>query len=109
MKLRLSIIVTLVAAIVTSSGCLYRMDILQGNRINAEVIDQLKLGMSRRQVEFLLGKPAIVDIYHPGTWHYVYFLRSGDDLSEHKRLMSLKFENDLLKDIKGDTDFATKS
>ncbi len=109
MKLRLTIIVTLVTAIVTSSGCLYRIDILQGNRLNAEVIDQLELGMSRRQVEFLLGEPAIVDIYHQDTWHYVYYIRTGDDLSEEKRLMSLKFENDLLADIKGDRNLATES
>ncbi len=109
MTLRFAIIVTLLTAIVTSSGCLYRMDILQGNRINAEAIDQLELGMSRRQVEFLLGEPAIVDIYHPDTWHYVYYLRTGEDLSEQKHLMSLKFENNLLAEIKGDSNFATES
>ncbi len=109
MKLRLTIIVTLVAAIVTSSGCLYRMDIVQGNHIDAEVVSQLELGMSRRQVKFLLGSPAIVDVFQPDTWHYVYYLRSGEDLSEQKRLMSLTFENDLLTDIKGDSDFTTSS
>ncbi len=109
MKLRLTIIVTLVAAIVTSSGCLYRMDIMQGNRLNAEEVDRLELGMSRRQVEFLLGKPAIVDVFHPNTWYYVYYLRSGEDLSEQKRTMSLRFENDALKEIKGDSDFVPKT
>ncbi|MCP3687448.1 MAG: outer membrane protein assembly factor BamE [Gammaproteobacteria bacterium] len=109
MKLRFTIIVALVVTIVTSSGCLYRMDISQGNRIDSEQVDQLKLGMSSRQVEFLLGKPAIVDIFHPYTWHYVYYHRSGEDLSEQKRTMSLRFENDSLKEIKGDSEFASES
>ena len=96
MKPRFFIILTLLVGIVSSSGCLYRMDIEQGNRIDSEVISQLELGMSRRQVEFLLGEPAIIDLYHPDTWHYVYYIRLGEDLSEEKRLMSLEFDNDLL-------------
>ena len=104
MKTRLFIILSLLFVIVTSSGCLYRMDIEQGNRIDSEVIDQLELGMSRRQVEFLLGEPAIVDLYHADTWHYVYYLRRGDDYSVEKRLMSLEFDNDLLARITGDRD-----
>ncbi len=102
MKTRSFIVLILLAGIVTFSGCLYRMDIEQGNRINAEVIDQLELGMSRRQVEFLLGEPAIVDLYHPDTWHYVYYIRLGDDYSVEKSLMSLEFEDDLLARITGD-------
>lgn len=85
------------------------MDIKQGNRISAETIEQLELGMSPRQVEFLLGKPAIVDLYHPDTWHYVYYIRSGEDLSETKKIMELYFENDLLIEIKGDRDLSQGS
>ena len=109
MKSRWFVILTLVAGIITSSGCLYRMDIEQGNRINPEVINQLELGMSRSQVEFLLGEPAIVDLYHPDTWYYVYYIRLGDDYSTEKRTMSLKFENDLLSRIIGDRDLSTQS
>ncbi|MDH5352987.1 MAG: outer membrane protein assembly factor BamE [Gammaproteobacteria bacterium] len=82
------------------------MDILQGNRISAETIDQLELSMSRRQVEFLLGKPAIVDLYHPDTWYYVYYVRSGDDFSKTRKSMKLQFENDLLTEITGDRDLS---
>jgi len=84
------------------------MDIEQGNRIDSEVISQLELGMSRRQVQFLLGEPAIVDLYHPDTWHYVYYIRLGEDLSEEKRLMSLEFNDDLLARIIGDRDLGAK-
>lgn len=88
--------------IVSSTGCLYRMDIQQGNRIDQLAIAQLEPGMTKRQVEFLLGEPSIIDLYRPDIWHYVLYFKSGEDDSEQKRVLSLKFENDLLAEIKGD-------
>lgn len=107
MKPRLLIIAFLFTAIVTSTGCLYRMDIEQGNRIDSEAISQLELGMSRRQVEFLLGEPSVIDLYRPDVWHYIYFVRLGEDLSEEKRRMTLRFDNDLLARIEGDRDLSS--
>ena len=107
MKPRFLIFAFLLASIVASTGCLYRMDIEQGNRIEPEVIAQLELGMSRRQVEFLLGEPSIIDLYRPDTWYYIYFIRRGEDLSEEKRTMTLNFKNDLLADIEGVRDLSS--
>lgn len=89
------------AVIVTLSACVYRMDIPQGNRVDPVLVEQLEIGMSRSQVEFLLGTPAIVDLYHPDQWYYVYYLKNGDDGKVEKRVMTLTFSNDLLADIKG--------
>ncbi len=88
--------------IVTLSGCLYRMDIPQGNRIDPALVDQLEIGMSRNQVEFLLGTPAIVDSYHPDQWHYIFYLKTGDDGNIAKSVMTLTFTGDLLSSIDGD-------
>jgi len=107
MKPRLFIIAFLLTAIVTSTGCLYRMDIEQGNRIDSALISQLELGMSRHQVEFLLGEPSIIDPYRPDIWHYIYYVRSGEDFSEKKRRMTLHFDNDLLVNIEGDRDLSS--
>ena len=71
--------------IVTSTGCVYRMDIPQGNRIDAGLVDQLEIGMSRNQVKFLLGTPAVEDLYHPDIWHYIYFYKTGRDGNIEKR------------------------
>ncbi len=87
--------------IVAFPGCLYRMDIPQGNRIDSAIVQQLEIGMSRNQVEFLLGTPAVVDLYRPDQWHYVYYLKTGDDGEIEKRHMSLTFTNDLLSEIDG--------
>lgn len=89
------------AAIVALSACVYRMDIPQGNRVDPALVEQLEIGMSRKQVQFLLGTPAIVDLYHPDKWFYVYYLKNGEDGSVEKRVMTLTFSNDLLADIEG--------
>jgi outer membrane protein assembly factor BamE len=94
MKFRLFAMITLLASIVTSPACVYRLDIPQGNRIDTDVIAQLKTGMTTRQVEFLLGEPAITDPYHPDVWHYIYFFKSGDSGSIEKRVMTLRFTDD---------------
>ena len=109
MKPRLFFIAVLLTAIVSSSGCIYRVDIHQGNRIDSEVIEQLELGMTRRQVQFLLGEPAIVDIYQPDIWHYVLYFKSGEDDRVQKSIMSLQFEEDLLTEIRGDRELKLNS
>lgn len=101
MNFRLFLIVTLLASIVTLPACVYRLDIPQGNRIDASVIAQLEIGMTRRQVEFLLGKPAITNPYHADVWHYIYYLKSGNDGSIENRTMTLQFTNDQLSSVEG--------
>ncbi len=77
------------------------MDIPQGNRIAPELVSQLEIGMSRKQVEFLLGSPAIVDPFHPDQWHYVYYYKRGRSGEIEKRTMTLHFRDDQLSAIEG--------
>lgn len=101
MKLRQYFVLAFLTSIVTLSACVYRQDILQGNRIDDEKIEQLAVGMTKSQVEFLLGKPAIIDLYHPDAWHYIYYKKTGDDGNIDKRVMTLRFEQSLLNAIEG--------
>ncbi len=90
-----------VIAIIALSACVYRMDIEQGNRIDATQMQQLEIGMTKKQVEFLLGTPAVIDLYKPDLWHYVFFLRKDGDQIDNK-VLTLAFENGLLAQIDGD-------
>jgi len=87
--------------IVSLTACTYRMDIPQGNRIDPELIEQLEIGMSRNQVEFLLGTPAIIDPFHPDQWLYLYYFKRGKDGVVEQRSMTLTFTGDLLSSIEG--------
>ena len=51
--------VGLLAAGTLLSGCVYRMNIQQGNYLEGRTVDQLQVGMTRSQVRFLLGTPMV--------------------------------------------------
>ncbi len=77
------------------------MDIPQGNRIEQSSLDQLKTGMTREQVIFLLGDAAIKDQYHANQAHYVYYLYKGKEQVSELRSMVLTYDNDILVNIEG--------
>ena len=75
------------------SGCgavgfpgVYVIDIEQGNIITQDMVDQLKPGMNRNQVQFILGTPLIEDSFHQDRWDYLYTIRNGTTVKTHKRL-----------------------
>ena len=78
----------------------YRIDIRQGNQIDRKLVDQLEPGMSKRQVEFLLGTPLLTDPFHSDRWDYVYNLIVDGKEVENRRL-TVFFEGELLKRIEG--------
>jgi outer membrane protein assembly factor BamE len=87
------------AALAVSSGCVYRANIAQGNLIEQEDLDQLKVGMTKSQVRFLLGTPMVDDPFHLNRWDYVYYLKLGRKKASFQRWVSVFFENDLVVKI----------
>ena len=58
----------------------YRMEIQQGNYVTQEMASQLKVGMTKEQVRFILGTPLIVDPFHNNRWDYVFRLEQDGKL-----------------------------
>lgn len=80
-------------------GCaLYKIDVGQGNLITAEMKQNLRLGMTQRQVRYLLGSPMVQDAFHPQRWDYVYLLRKGNGETAQERLQ-LTFSGDRLTEV----------
>lgn len=77
----------LLIALASTSGCtLYRLEIQQGNVLEAETYEQLKVGMSRQQVQFLLGTPLIADPFHRNRWDYVFRKQTGKGDVEQQQI-----------------------
>ncbi len=57
----------------------YRVDIPQGNFVTEEMLTQLKEGMTREQVKFVLGTPLITDIFHADRWDYAFRMLKRND------------------------------
>jgi outer membrane protein assembly factor BamE len=79
----------------------YRIDIQQGNYITQEMVSQLRQGMSKEQVRYILGTPLVTDIFHGERWDYVYYHVPAYQRAEQRRL-SVFFEDDRLVKIGGD-------
>jgi outer membrane protein assembly factor BamE len=79
----------------------YKISITQGNIITQDMIDQLRPGMTKRQVVFVMGTPMVADPFHQDRWDYVYNFQpgGGDRVGERVTVM---FDNDQLVQITGD-------
>ncbi len=93
-----------ICAVLLLSGCIrpYHMEIGQGNIITQETVDQLRPGMTRAQVRFLMGTPLIADPFHADRWDYFYSLRRSTDKTLETRHITLTFKNDVLTTVEGD-------
>ena len=63
--------------LLATTGCVYRMDIQQGNFLEGRTVDQLQVGMTRSQVRYLLGTPMIPDAFDKERWDYLYYFKKG--------------------------------
>jgi outer membrane protein assembly factor BamE len=79
----------------------YRIEIQQGNYVSQEMVAQLRPGMSKEQVRFVLGTPLVTDIFHADRWDYVYY-RELPYGKREKRALSVHFENGKLVRVAGD-------
>lgn len=79
----------------------YRIDVQQGNVITQEMLAQLKPGMDKKKVNFIMGSPAITDTFHADRWDYVYTFQPGHRKARMRRV-TLFFEDDKLVRVAGD-------
>ena len=79
----------------------YRMEIQQGNYVSRDMVQQLRLGMSKEQVRFVLGTPLIADLYHTDRWDYLYYRIRPGSPEEHAKI-AVYFSNDKLVKVEGE-------
>ena len=79
----------------------FKMDIQQGNVVTSKMLLQLRPGMTKSQVRFIMGTPLIVDSFHKDRWDYFYQLRQAGKIVEQRRVI-LDFDKDFLTKVRGD-------
>ena len=98
MKIKL-LVLTLTALLV--AGCqVYKQDIQQGNEITADMINQIKRGMTQREVVRILGIPLINDPFHKDRWDYYYSKLNGESGQIARRFATLIFKEGKLLEIR---------
>lgn len=81
----------------------YRIEIQQGNVLKQDAVNQLRNGMTRRQVQFVMGNPLITDPFHANRWDYYYQYKPGTrgEGEARKDRLALFFEEDRLVRAEG--------
>jgi outer membrane protein assembly factor BamE len=105
---RLGLKIALIALCLTITACgnnrmlrPHKIAIQQGNMITQEMVNKLKPGMTKSQVEFVLGTPLIVDTLNTDQWNYIYTLRVASGRVVQKNLNVL-FVDGQLNELTGD-------
>jgi outer membrane protein assembly factor BamE len=83
-----------VVALAIASGCVYRIDIQQGNFLEPKDIDRVAVGMTRLQVRSLLGTPMVADPFETMRWDYVYYFKRGRLRKPETRHFVVFFDGD---------------
>ena len=79
----------------------YKVDVIQGNFVSREQVEQLQAGMTRDQVKAVLGTPLLTSLFHADRWDYVFTLkRQGVEPQAFK--YTVFFKGDQLERFSGD-------
>ena len=75
------------------AGCVYRMDIQQGNYLTGKTVDKLEVGMTRAQVRYLLGTPMLPDVFDKDRWDYLFYFQHSHN-KPRQRHLAVFFKDD---------------
>ena len=90
----------LIPALLVLEACsIHRLDVQQGNLIEAAQLEKLQVGMDKNQARFVLGTPLVEDIFHGNRWDYVYSRRREGETKTEINRVSLHFENEAVARI----------
>ena len=76
---RFIITATLATLISACSMQVYKLNIQQGNIVTQDMLDQLKPGMNKRQVAYIMGNPVLKDTFSTRQWDYIYRTERRED------------------------------
>jgi outer membrane protein assembly factor BamE len=93
MKIFRSLLVSLSLGLL-ASACVYRINIQQGNFLDQKAVDEVKVGMTRSQVRYLLGTPLADDPFTKERWDYIYYLKKGRTSHVDSRRVTVYFQDE---------------
>ncbi|WP_353108583.1 outer membrane protein assembly factor BamE [Salinisphaera dokdonensis] len=103
--------VAVLASLLMLTACslpvFFRVPVVQGNVVTAKNVNQLEIGMTKRQVEYVMGTSLIDSSFEKDRWDYVFYYR---DPRAHVRKseLNLYFVNDELAEIDGDDEYTAQ-
>lgn len=98
-----------------SSGCswvqfpsTHKVIVQQGNIVTQDMVDKIQIGMTKTQVQYILGTPLVIDTFDPSRWDY-YYTRVDSKNNKTEQELSLSFDQDnSLVSLQGDFSLNTE-
>lgn len=91
--------IALACTLMLASACVYRINVQQGNFLDQAAVEQVKTGMTRSQVRYLLGTPMVADTFDKERWDYIYYLKKGHSRKVDARRVTVYFDADKVAKI----------
>ena len=80
----------------------HKIDVQQGNVVSQEMVAQLRAGMNKKKVRFVMGTPIIQDTFHAKRWDYIYTFHEGGGGTERRLVTVIFDDDDKLVAVEGD-------
>jgi outer membrane protein assembly factor BamE len=92
--------IALLLLALAASGCVYKIDVQQGNYVTQDLVDRLKPGMTKAEVKGILGTPLLTDAFHADRWDY-FFSNKPHRMKEERSRVSILFKDEKLVEVQG--------
>lgn len=89
--MKLNHLALIIVLVILTPACVYRINIQQGNFLDQAAVEQVKPGMTRSQVRYLLGTPMVADSFNKERWDYIYYLKKGRNQHIDSRRVTVYF------------------
>jgi len=76
---------------------IYKINKQQGNITKQKQVDKLEIGMTKEQVQFIMGTPMSVDSFNTDRWDYIYTYKPGHSELTRNNLTLTFADNQLIK------------
>ena len=73
----------------------YQVPVAQGNIISVSMLSKLETGLSKAQVQYIMGTPSVKDPFNSSKWDYIGYEIIGNELLREVHY-SLYFQEDKL-------------
>lgn len=87
-------------ALMATTACVYKPNVQQGNVLDQKEVNQIRPGMTKEQIRFVLGNPVLNTNLESDTWYYLYYMVPSRGDKVQKRLI-LRFQQGVLVSTEG--------
>lgn len=81
---------------------IYKKDVKQGNYVTQDMVNQLRVNLSKAQVRQMMGSSTFISHFHDDRWDYDYRFIPGDGSKVVYKTLRLYFKNNRLTSYDGD-------